>query len=94
MRTPLGDPADNGRRRAYWRATTIVSVAVLAVWFCVSFVLVWYARELTFDFFGWPFSFFMGAQGSLVVYVALIHFYSRFMNRLDHRYGVAEEDEP
>ncbi|MGE0310851.1 MAG: DUF4212 domain-containing protein [Lautropia sp.] len=93
MRRIPPEPGDDDRRRAYWRSTVGVSAAILVVWFGVSFVLVWYARELTFDFFGWPFSFFMGAQGALIVYVALIHFYSRFMNRLDARHGLAEEDE-
>ncbi len=60
-----GDP----ERQAYWRATMRVSGVILAIWFLVSFVLVWYARELNFNFFGWPFAFYMGAQGSLIVYV-------------------------
>ena len=45
------------------------------------------------QFFGWPFSFWMGAQGALIVYVALIWYYARTMNRLDREYGVDEEEE-
>ena len=48
---------------------------------------------LDFNFFGWPFYFWVGAQGSLVVYVLLIWYYARYMNKLDREYGVEEEDE-
>jgi putative solute:sodium symporter small subunit len=44
-----------------------------------------------FTFLGFPFAFYMGAQGALVVYVALIVYYAWYMNRLDREYGVAEE---
>ena len=48
---------------------------------------------LVFSFFGWPFSFYMGAQGSLIVYCLIIWFYARYMNNLDIEYGVDEEEE-
>jgi putative solute:sodium symporter small subunit len=35
----------------------------------------------------------MGAQGALVIYVAIIWFYARTMNRLDDDYGI-DGDEP
>ena len=34
-----------------------------------DFVVGYYARDLNFNFFGWPFSFWMAAQGSLIIYV-------------------------
>jgi putative solute:sodium symporter small subunit len=50
-----------------------------------------FAGDLRFDFFGWPFSFWVGAQGALIVYMVLIWFYARTMNRLDQEHNVAEE---
>ena len=35
----------------------------------------------------------MSAQGSLVVYVAIIWIYAIYMNKLDRRYGVEEGEE-
>ena len=35
----------------------------------------------------------MGAQGSLIIYVIIIWFYARYMNNLDHVYGVNEGEE-
>jgi putative solute:sodium symporter small subunit len=81
------------RHQEYWRKNLSITGALLAVWFAVTFVMGYYARDLNFDFFGWPFSFYMAAQGSLIIYVLIIWFYARYMNRLDREYGVDEDDE-
>ncbi|MCB1996013.1 MAG: DUF4212 domain-containing protein [Burkholderiaceae bacterium] len=82
----------NEHHRAYWRSNLRLTGVLMAVWFVVSFVVAYFARELSFDFFGWPFSFWVAAQGALVVYVLIIGFYARTMNRLDQAHGVAETD--
>jgi putative solute:sodium symporter small subunit len=81
------------RHLEYWNKNLRITAVLLAIWFFVTFVLGYYARELNFNFFGWPFSFWMGAQGSLVVYVALIWYYARTMNKMDNEYGVDEGEE-
>ena len=84
--------ADIDVRRRYWRANLRVTALLLLVWFGVTFGVSFFARELSFVFFGWPFSFWMGAQGALVVYLLLIAFYAWYMDRLDRRHGVEEEE--
>jgi putative solute:sodium symporter small subunit len=79
-------------QREYWRKNLRITGILLAIWFVVTFVLAFFARDLDFNFFGWPFSFYMSAQGSLIVYVLIIGFYARYMNRLDQEHGVAEEE--
>lgn len=81
------------KHREYWRRNMRITLVLMAIWFVVTFVLSYAARDLSFSFFGWPFSFWMGAQGALIVYVVLIWYYARTMNRLDREYGVDEEDE-
>ena len=80
------------RHEEYWRRNLRVTGVLVLIWFVVTFVLAYFARDLSFRFFGWPFSFYMAAQGSLVVYVLIIWFYARYMNRLDREYGVHEGD--
>jgi putative solute:sodium symporter small subunit len=80
------------RHREYWQKNLRITGILLAIWFVVTFVVGYYARELSFTFFGWPFSWWMGAQGALIIYVIIIWFYARYMNRLDQEYGVAEEE--
>ncbi len=77
----------------YWRRNLNITAMLLGVWFVVTFVIGYFARELSFSFFGWPFSFWVAAQGALVVYVVIIWFYARYMNNLDNEYGVQEEEE-
>jgi putative solute:sodium symporter small subunit len=71
-------------RARHWRRTRRLTAALLLAWFVVGFVVTWFARELDFPFFGWPFSFW-AAQGGIIVFVALIAVYARRMARIDRR---------
>ena len=79
--------------RQYWQKNLNITAILMAVWFVVTFVMAYFARDLNFVFFGWPFSFWAAAQGSLVVYVAIIWYYAQYMNKLDHAHGVADVEE-
>jgi putative solute:sodium symporter small subunit len=81
------------RHLAYWRALLKKTAWLLAIWFLITFVVGFYAEALSFNFFGWPFSFWVGAQGALIVYVGIIWYYARTMNRMDEEFGVAEPEE-
>jgi putative solute:sodium symporter small subunit len=79
--------------RLYWQKNLRLTAILLAIWFVVTFVMAYFARELSsITFFGWPLSFYMAAQGSLIIYVVIIAVYARTMNRLDQEHGVAEEE--
>ena len=79
------------RHRRYWHRNLRLTGVLLAIWFVVTFGVGYFARELSFNFFGWPFSFWMAAQGSLLIYVVLTWYYARRMNQLDREHGVAED---
>jgi putative solute:sodium symporter small subunit len=81
------------RREQYWSRNLRITAILMGVWFVVTYVMAFFARDLNFNFFGWPFSFYMAAQGSLIVYVVIIGFYARYMSRLDREFGVEEEEE-
>jgi putative solute:sodium symporter small subunit len=77
----------------YWRKNLVVTGVLLAVWFIVTFVEAWYARDLaSITFLGFPLSFYMSAQGSLAIYVIIIGVYAWYMTGLDREYGVDEGD--
>ena len=82
----------SARHEEYWRKNVTLTLILLGIWFFVTYVVGFFARDLSFNFFGWPFSFYMGAQGSLIIYVVIIWYYARYMNRLDQEYGVDEGD--
>jgi putative solute:sodium symporter small subunit len=79
--------------RRYWRKTLNITGILLVIWFVITFVVGYYARELSFSFFGWPFSFWMGAQGSLALYIVIIGYYAWYMNKLDIEHGVEETED-
>jgi putative solute:sodium symporter small subunit len=80
------------KHREYWSKNLRITGILMAIWFFVTFVVVYFARDLSFIFFGWPFSFWMAGQGALVVYCLIIWYYARHMNKLDLEYGVHEGD--
>ncbi len=79
--------------KQYWSKNLRMTALLLGIWFVVTFVVGYNARELSFNFFGWPFSFWVGAQGALVVYVLIIAYYAHYMNNLDKEYDCAEVEE-
>jgi putative solute:sodium symporter small subunit len=80
------------RHHRYWSKNLTITAILLTIWFLVTFGVAFFARDLNFKFFGWPFSFWVGAQGALIVYVLIIWYYARYMNKLDQEHGVAEEE--
>jgi putative solute:sodium symporter small subunit len=72
-------------RARHWRRTLGLTATLLLAWFLVGFVVTWFARDLDFPFLGWPFSFWVAAQGGIVVFVVLLVVYARRMARNDRQ---------
>lgn len=82
------------RHHEYWRKNLAITAVLLAIWFIVTFVIGYFARELSsITILGFPLPFYMGAQGSLIIYVLIILFYANYMNNLDKEYDVHEGEE-
>ena len=60
-----------------------LTAALLMVWATASFGVVYWARELSFVWGDWTFSFWMTAQGSVLVFLAITVIYAVVANRLD-----------
>ncbi|MCS6999155.1 MAG: DUF4212 domain-containing protein [Aquificaceae bacterium] len=76
----------------YWRENRNLMLLVLLIWALVS-----YGAALISGFlnkiviFGFPLGYYMGAQGALIVFLLLIIFYAKSMDKVDRKYGVEEE---
>jgi putative solute:sodium symporter small subunit len=82
------------KHKEYWRKNLTITAILLFAWFVLTFVIGYYARELHgITILGFPFAFYMGAQGSLALYIVIIGIYAWYMNRLDKQYGVHEGEE-
>ena len=80
------------KQRHYWQKNLRITGILLAIWFFVTFVVIYFARDLNFTFFGWPFSVWVAGQGALIVYVLIIWYYQVYMGKLDREHDVHEED--
>jgi putative solute:sodium symporter small subunit len=77
---------------SYWYKTLCWTAVLLVPWFLVTFVAPFFSEQLNqYNLLGLPLGYFMGAQGSLLVYLVLIGLYALIMNRLDRRFGVDEQ---
>lgn len=80
-------------RQAHWAKTKRLTIITLIIWFFFSFVVHWFADSLNaFSFIGFPFGFYMAAQGSLIAFVVLIWWLARQQGKIDEEFGVAEDD--
>lgn len=79
----------------YWRKNVQCMLALLAVWFLVSFGcgILWVEQLNKIRIGGFKLGFWFAQQGSIYVFVALIGVYVVYMNRLDHRFDVDEHDD-
>jgi cation/acetate symporter len=77
----------------YWAANLRLIVGSLLIWFGVTFLPILFAAQLNQIeiLTGFPLGYFMGAQGSLVVFVILIFFYAWRMDHIDQAYGITQE---
>ena len=80
------------KQQRYWPRTVSLTGRLVAVWFLATFGVAFFARDLNFSFFGWPFSFWVGAQGALIVYLVLIWAYARSMDRLDSELALDRQE--
>jgi putative solute:sodium symporter small subunit len=55
--------------------------ACLVIWAGVTLVPIYGARRLNFQLWGWPFNFWMAAQGCVLVYLALVVYFAWQVNR-------------
>ena len=65
------------------RSLRRLALVLLGVWAAASFGVAYWARELSFLWGDWPFSFWMTAQGSVLVFLAITVIYAAVANRLD-----------
>ncbi len=81
-------------RRSYWLKNTRLTLGLLAVWFVVTFVAGYFAANLNqFTFLGFPLGFYLFAQGSVLVFIAIVAIYVRYMNRLDEAWAHEPPDQ-
>lgn len=76
---------------SYFRERTRNIAIYLVIWFIVSFGVVMFAKGLgTFSFNGFPFHYFMGAQGAVLTFIILLFINAKLSDNIDRKYGIDE----
>ncbi|HSG89839.1 MAG TPA: DUF4212 domain-containing protein [Pseudomonadales bacterium] len=80
---------------AYWQANLRVVARCLVIWFLASYGCgILFADFLNgFRVAGFPVGFWFAQQGAIWVFLGLIWYYARAMNRLDHAFDVDDDDD-
>jgi putative solute:sodium symporter small subunit len=83
----MNDTRLHALRMEHWRQARQLTAVLLLLWAATIFGAVFFARELSgMTLFGWPLSFYLAAQGALLVFLAIIGGYAWRMRVLDRRY--------
>jgi putative solute:sodium symporter small subunit len=84
----------DARAAGYWKANRRLQLTLLAIWAVVGFgISILLAEPLNeIVVFGFPLGFWFAQQGAIVVFVILIFVYAITMDRIDHEYGVQEQE--
>lgn len=62
-----------------------LKAVLLAVWAVSSFGVCYFARDLEFLVAGWPLGYWMAAQGTVLVFLAIVVVHAWAMNRFERR---------
>jgi putative solute:sodium symporter small subunit len=66
---------------------------MVGLWVFFSFVIHMFSGALNkIVIFGFPLGFYMAAQGSLIIFVIMLFWFASAQDKVDRRYGFAEED--
>ena len=81
------------QKKSYWSYNKKLTTILLIIWFVVTYLISGlFAGALNaISFLGFPFGYYMAAQGSLAIFVIEIAIYARLMNKHDLDYGIREE---
>ena len=80
---------------AHWKKTTNLMFTHLGIWLFFGYIIHMFVvplNKITIPVLGFPLGFYMAAQGSLIVFVAMLFAFARQQDKIDREFGVAEDD--
>lgn len=78
--------------RAHWAKTRNLMWVTLAIWALSSFFIHFFVNALNnIVIGGFPLGFYMAAQGSLIIFVVLVFWFSWSQNKIDEEFDVQED---
>jgi putative solute:sodium symporter small subunit len=82
---------DRAKADQYFKEKNRYMGMYLVIWLVSSFGVVLFAESLaTITLNGFPFHYFMGAQGSIVIFIILLYVNAKVSDGIDKKYGIDE----
>jgi putative solute:sodium symporter small subunit len=82
-----------GNVEAHWADTQKLTYVMIGLWLFFGFAIHMFAGPLNgIVILGFPLGFYMAAQGSLIAFVAMLFWFAGAQDKVDRKYGFAEED--
>jgi putative solute:sodium symporter small subunit len=83
---------DKEKADRYFREKNRNMIIYFIIWFIVSFGVVMFAEPLSkFSINGFPFHYFMGAQGAVITFIILLFVNAKLGDHIDKKYGIDED---
>ncbi|HRE19472.1 MAG TPA: DUF4212 domain-containing protein [Rhabdaerophilum sp.] len=77
----------------HWKKTSSLMITMMVLWAIFSFGIHMFVNQLNaIKIAGFPLGFYMAAQGSLIVFVAMLFWFAKAQDKIDRECGVAEEE--
>ena len=77
----------------HWRKTSKLMILMMALWFFFGYIIHAFVTPLNgIKIFGFPLGFYMAAQGSLIVFVAMLFWFAKAQDNIDREAGFAEDE--
>ena len=77
---------DGGAQSRHWARTRRLTALLFTCWLALTFGVVFFARALSgLTLFGWPFSYYMAAQGTTLLYLLIVGLHAWRMQIFDRR---------
>jgi putative solute:sodium symporter small subunit len=83
------------KQEAHWNDTKGLMKITLAIWFFFSIVIFMFGHELNsvkVPLLGYPLSYYMTCQGSLLAFVILIFWFASKQEAIDQKHGFSDAD--
>lgn len=91
----MAQPDDQANQERHWKRTTNLMLTHLGIWLLFGYIVHMFVvplNKITIPILGFPLGFYMAAQGSLIVFVAMLFVFAKQQDKIDRDHGYAEED--
>lgn len=83
----------DSNEEAHWTKTRNLMLTYLGVWLFFGYIVHMFVNVLNkITILGFPFGFYMAAQGSLIAFVVMLFVFAKQQDKIDREFGYAEDD--